>query len=351
MLAKKQLCPLLLLSSLNIITLSAQSAETQITTLEMSDIRPDASCHNYCWVGFCLWLRCSLAGCQTGIVNKVRNNNPDFVVTVFNEPGDEPWVEMQTLWGDVQQSTTEAIVSTFSSVTASGGFRDHEAQTAVAEEGGEDNQLQFKEVNVYGHPAALLFGQNFNQDQLTLWCPSQVTPLLPYFSSALDSFEWRWGIGEALRPETWIPNASLIGSHFLQHWGSVFPRTGFVNQKEDPKAAAIAAYRAAHIVTTSQDSLPHLSLPLTDNNGVHKTWFPGELQENNPDNHVWQMLAPKKDQQCYALGENDVLKKSWADNRLSDDQKYVFAVWRSYSCCQIPGVLIADWELEEAVCL
>ena len=332
-----------------LVTGHAQSRE--ITTQEIIEaITPDPSCHGWCLTGACVWLRCSLYECQTGVVNKVRNKNPDFLVTVFDEQGDEPWTEMQDIWGGLSDGRFQSIIASYSNTLAGGGqsLKHSQGESEFAYSSG----LKFKEVNVYGHPLALAFGQNMNSDSVTYWCPTQVTPFLPYFSSAIDSFEWRWGAVESLYPATWVPGMRVIGSGFLQQWGSVFPRTGYVDQKEDAKAAAIVAQRAGNIVT-SQNALPHLSIPLQNNNGVYRTWFSGEMRENDPVQTVWQMVSPQQDTQCYAFGENDLAGLSWASQRQNRDgkQQYAFTAWRNYECCQIPGVLIANITFDQPICV
>lgn len=323
-----------------------ETTPTTITTPELLAVDAvDPSCVGYCVVGLCVWVRCTLVGCEVGISDKIRHKNPDFVVSVFNEPGDEPWNAMRTLTRDAAVSVGNTLTQVFSDHSQGGGHRDHVDKLGASK---EENSLKFKEANLYGHPAAVVFGQNWNS-AFTLWCPSQVTPFLPYFSSALDTFEWRFGLGEQLYPATWIPGLRTIGQGLHQQWGSVFPRTGFVTQHEDAKAAAVIAQRVGNIVT-HDNALPHLSLPVNPNNGFNKTWFSGEMQENAPEQTVWKMLAPIKDDQCYAFGEDDTLSRSWAHGRQSDDQRYVFEAWRRYECCDVPGVLVRDIEIPE-ICL
>ncbi|MFN3237617.1 MAG: TraU family protein [Pseudomonadales bacterium] len=73
-------------------------------------------------------------------------------------------------------------------------------------------------------------------------------------------------------------------SSIQQQWGPVWPRTGFINQKDDAKTAAVVAQRAGNLVT--QTCQPHIYNAL-DGNGYNRTWLPGELVENDPA--IWKV--------------------------------------------------------------
>ena len=318
---------------------STFSEPTEMNTAQIMNFQADQSCVDYCFIGICVWLRCSQFECEVGWSDKIQNRNPDLLISVFNYPGDEPWREMQSLMSELHVDTTDSIVSSFSNYTnASGGQR---VNPDFIEHETEDNNLRFKEANVYGHPSALIFSQNWNSD-LTYWCPTEVTPFFPYYSSAFDAVEWRWGIFESLRLNTWNPFADIIGEGgVFQNWGYMYPRKGDIAHVEDPKAAAVIAARAGNIATSS-NALPHLHIPLSGNNGFLFTWYPGQLEAYNPDKNVWQMRAPIDDTQCYPFGYDDTRSESWASGRTSDDQRYIFQLWRKYECCSIRGILIAD---------
>ena len=329
-------------------TVALTVTPTTVDTFDItSSLTLDPSCHGHCVIGFCVWLRCTPfpPSCTTGVTTKVRNKNPDFLVTVFDKAGEDPWTEMRSVWEEPHQQANQSLVSTFSGVLAGSGFRDN---LTHQDDEANDNMMSFKEVNLYGHPLALAFRQNFNSGDVTLWCPSSVTPFFPYFSSALDSFEWRRGIAELLYPQTWNPMSGIIGPSFFEKWGKLWPRTGFINQKAPSKAAQNVAIRAGNLVT-SEFVLPHIAIPVANQNGLNRTWYSGEMQAYNPEQTVWQMIAPVQDTQCYAPGQTSV--PSWADGRQSADGSYVFAAWRRYECCQLRGVLIVNEEFPQPICL
>lgn len=269
--------------------MQAEEAEaTTITTAEIiSSVSLDPSCLNYCITGVCVWLSCSLFGCEVETSIQVAHYNPDLVVSVFDEAGENPWREVQALFGAFEQQASESLVGLFHEAQAGGGHRTEGGNTNT------DQSLRFKEVTAVGHPFSLfdsLLGST------SLFCPSEADPYGLYFSSALDSVTWRQGLPELLYVNNLLPGRRVVGSGVLQQWGAVWPRTGFINQKDDAKAAAVVAQRAGNIVT--QTGQPHVYTAL-NGNGYSRSSLPGELVENNASTGVWQMLAPKTDQACY----------------------------------------------------
>lgn len=315
----------------------AKAEDAQPTTLSTTDIvnsfTLDPTCVNYCITGVCVWLRCSIVECDIETSIRVRHYNPDLVVSVYDEPGENPWKEAEQLFADWEKSVTESIVGSFHEAEAGGGHRTEGGSSAT------DQSLRFKEVTAVGHPLSSFAG-SFGDGY---YCPSEAESFMPYFSSGVDAWTWRLGIPEMLYLTYLLPGQRVIGSGIQQQWGPVWPRTGFVNQKDDAKAAAVIAQRAVNIVT--QQNQPHLYIPLYDN-GYSLTWLPGELVENKPSTGVWQMLAPKVDQQCYAFGENDVFSTTWSEGRHSEDNRYAFSLWRPYECCEAKGIYLFTVPLE-----
>lgn len=312
--------------------------KTEITTEEIvGSLTLDRSCLNYCVTGICVWLRCGFGGCSIETSIQIRHNNPDLVVSVYDEPGDNPWVDAETVLGNATTGAAKGLVSQFSNAIVGGGHRTEGGNHAV------DQSLRFKEATAIGHPLASL-GEFIKETEL--FCPSEATSFIPYFSSELDALSWRLGLAEQLYLHNLLPGRRVIGSGFLQQWGPVWPRTGFALQKDDVKAAAIIAQRVGNIVT--QTFQPHVYLPL-NGNGYNRTILPGELVENDPDTGVWQMLAPRQDSQCYVFGENDLLTPAWSTGRQSEDNRYAFSLWRPYECCKAKGRYLFTIPLEICV--
>ena len=179
-----------------------------------------------------------------------------------------------------------------------------------------------------------------------LLCPSQTTPLVPYFQSGLDALAWRQEIPEIFYPASLIPGLREIGTWPLQTWGSVHPRTGWTTQAEEPKAAAVTAQRAGDIVTRLAQ--PHVYVPLTGPwFSSQKVWPPGPLKEKNRRTGTWQMLLPRTEATCGVFGGNDLMSVSgWSGGRVDAGGDYVWNLWRPYKCCQRAGewfLFDIDW--------
>ncbi len=319
----------LLFSSFQVRAVDLES--TSITTVDIiGSMTLDSSCLNYCFTGVCVWLDCGWTGCSVKTSVRVSHYNPDLVVSVYDEPGENPWSEIESIFGSFEESMTDALVGTFHDSFAGGGHRTEGGNTA------SDHSLRFKEVAAIGHPFSSIAGFIASTG---LYCPSEADSFSPYLLSSADALTWRYGLPEMLYLSNLLPGRRVVGSGFHQQWGAVWPRTGFINQKDDAKAAAVIAQRAGNIVT--QPNQPHVYSAL-DGNGYNRTWLPGELRENDPETGVWRMLAPQTDGQCYAFGENDVYTQSWSDGRVSEDNRYAFELWRPYECCQDRGSWLFD---------
>lgn len=320
---------LLILLQLSLLSVPVQAFVAKSTSLTTADIvasyTPDRSCLNYCITGVCVWLKCTLTGCKIKTSPKVSHYNPDLVVSVYDQPGNNPWREAERLFGQMERRLTGTLVGLFHQAPAGGGHRTENGNAAI------DQSLRYKEATAIGHPLSLLSDV---AGQTGLFCPSEANALVPYFSSSLDSLTWRLGLPERLYLFNLLPGRRVVGSGFFQQWGPVWPRTGFINQKDDAKAAAVIAQRVGNIVTQTRQ--PHVYLPL-QGNGFRRSWLPGELRENDPGTGVWQMLAPKLDRQCYAFGENDLLGPAWSRGRQSEDKRYAYSLWRPYECCKDKG--------------
>jgi integrating conjugative element protein (TIGR03756 family) len=252
------------------------------------------------------------------------------VVTVYDEIGFDPWTEMNIIYAPFNLAAAETILGFVSPFPIVAGGEQTEGTAPINEGMMEDKSLRFKEAAAYGHPMASL--SNFTAGMGL--CPSEATSLVPYFQSPLDSLEWRFGLLEMFSPSAFIPGARVVGlGGFFQQWGPVFPRTGFVKQKDDPMAGAVIAQRVGNIITGNSGL--HVAGHL-GGNGYGWTVLPGELIENVPWTGVWQMIAPIPDPVCYPFG----LPIPWEVGRSSDDNGYAYALWRRYECCRDKGALL-----------
>jgi len=297
------------------------------------------SCLQWRPVGLCIWLKCSLVGCEVETSLKVGHYNPDLVVSAYNELGGNPWHEIRGTLGLAQGKAATGLLGRLLPVPIDSAGNRTEGTTR-----NRDHQnLVFREADVIGHPLSTLTGVAAAAGML---CPSQVTSFRPYFLSGLDALSWRLGLPELFYPASLIPGLREIGDWPVHTWGNVYPRTGWIIQADEPKAAAVIAQRAGDIVTRTGQ--PHVYWPLAGMSlSGGKVWPPGPLLETDRTTGQWQMLSPRAESSCSVFGSNDIASMSgWGGGRVDPGGDYVWNLWRPYQCCEQRGQIFLfsiDW--------
>jgi len=320
----------MLLTILFAVSPPPRAADIRTTDIAARTAQATFACTHWTPVGLCFWLRCTLFGCNVETSLKVGHYNPDFVVSSYNELGQNPWQDIQALLGSIQQSAASGILGQLAELPiGSAGNR-----TEGSADRRDHKNLVFRETDVIGHPVGLLSGL-LPQPR----CVSAAEPLVPYFLSALDAGSWRHDLPEMLYPASLVPGMREVGHWPLQTWGPVFPRTGWTIQAEEPKAAALTAQRAGDIVTRKHQ--PHIYRSLADpKSSNQRSWPPGELVETDARTGIWQMLSPKPESDCAVFGLNDLGSASgWGGGRVDASGDYVWNLWRPYQCCERGGQL------------
>ena len=270
---------ILLLLTFNV---GAKTISTQALT--KSIVSED--CMDYCVDGVCFWLLCTPWGCKVNTTPHIAHNLPDFIVTSYDNPGENPF-------------------QPFKSADYSSGIDGGD----ISSRDKNNDALKFKESSVIGNPVAYALGQQ------RYFCKSSIKPMMPYYLSTLDNKVWRSGVSELLYPSTYTPGRNEIGP-FLKSWGSVYPRVGFLHQNNDYKASSVIAERALNIVSEG---------------GLHI--YQPTKSEPFKKNGKWQMLSPKVENQCKKFGYES--HQTTLDKR-DEDGQYAWTAWRRYGCC-IPG--------------
>ena len=283
---------------------------------------------NYQVIGACFWLKCGFK-CKVKVSAKVGHYNPDVVVSAHNGNANNPWIEANSIVGSASKSALNTIIAAMGgspSSASAGGNRT--SQTS------QHQATKFKDSDAIGHPSASI--------PIPYRCPSQATTFFPYFVSGLDTLAWRFGLPEAIYPQAIIPGLREIGNFPLNTWGSLYPRSGFINQTSDPKAGAVIAQRVGSVIT--QGGQPHVYSALQGGSGIRggmKVWPPTmPLKEGNAKTGKWQMLVPKMESSCSVFGQNDLATiAGWGGGKMSSTGNYAWTLWRPYKCCKKRGQL------------
>ena len=258
---------------------------------------------------FCVWLS------DWGVVNTtpvVSHYLPDLVISVFNKPHDNPWIEINKILDNIGQPIQQVIVKGLTGFSAGSGnhsFQDQHEQNVI-----------LKEADVIGNPAVSMIPEHG-------LLPSTATPWQPYFQSMADSLLWR-GLPPVALPEEGMALGFNVIHHVgtgLVNWGGVYPHEGKVISDNDTKASAVIAVRAGDLVTSSKQ-YGHVYKQLSDSCGEHCHAAP--VQENSKETY-FQMIYPITQNDCHILGDKD----SYTADMLNSDGAYVWIVWRHYEGC------------------
>jgi len=309
-----------LLTTITFIALfSGPMARADTATISSAEIMTEAidlACLDYQVVGGCVWMTCTITGCEFDFSIKVSHRIPEAVVNSYPILGQSPWPESQ------------AAVSP-TAFAAEGG---------ASEEGGKTNReqaLKFKNTEVFGSPGTLGYHLAAAAGGTIPFCKPLTWPMVPYFISTLDP-NWRDPVIET----PWTLANLLTGvSAGTSRFAGLFPRIGFVKQGHDYKASLVGAKRAAHFVR--QDYQPHVYTPLD-------TWYSSEQGQWPPSqsaDYLWQQLVPQI-MSCRVLPDiNDTV--SITDpyrTRVNAVNGNAWQLWRPYTCCEREGaVLILDF--------
>lgn len=318
-------------------------------------------CLHFTPTGMCFFLVCTPFGCEIETSIRVGHFNPDVVVSSYNglthakdkNPyaggplGGMPWKEMRSILSDMELAVGSAALKLLGKVPkniASGGTAAVGATPGLAvKEQAAHTDFMFREVNIVGNPAATLMG--------SAACPSEVTAFRPYYLSSLDAAAWRWTLPEIFYPQSWIPGLREVAQSFpLNTWGQIYPRAGWGTQTDPVKHAAVAAQRAADVVTRSGQ--PHVYTRLGSGSNMMQykhasrveEWTPGVFKEDSYQMGRWQMISPKLKKTCTLFGRNDTVStNSWGGGRVAGNGGYSWVLWRPYQCCETKGAFIGTF--------
>lgn len=285
-----------------------------IDSITISTNSMNMACARWKVVGVCFWLKCGL-GCSVETSVKVEHYNPDLVVSAYNETGDNPWTDVN------------AIVS--AATLGQGGGNAGKRSPKI-----DYNSVRFKNVDAFGNPGIQAFSSMLSKTGFV--CESAATMFKPYYISALDTWAWRYGMPDMFSPPSYIPFLREIGEGG-SHWSALYPRTGFVLQPHDYKAAAVTAQRAGDIVTRKSQARVYLSVAAIPRDGW---WPPDELEEGKSETGDWQNLLPTTDSECKVFPPQDDSTEVTSDpfsDYVNTYGDYVWTLWRPYQCCEEKG--------------
>ena len=268
-------------------------------------------------IGACVWLHWAWIFPYITVTPEVKHYAPDMIVTVYDEPGDDPWYEARKTFDVLSNKAGNILISKMTGDALTNG---HNASIRGAE---HNDSVITKSVDVIGSPMNLI---HFPY----LMLRHDTTAFVPYYQSDLDSWTSRSGLAEAIRPETYNPLSHYIGSSFYDHWAYEFPRSMSVDSNNDYKASLSIALHAADIVTN--ENTLHVVHSTDDSCGTNCA-VSNVIEETHDDHEIWQEVYPHN--KHVHLGESDATSVNpiGRDDDQAGNGNYVFAVWRHYKGC------------------
>ncbi len=305
----------------------ANSSVTSVSIVK-DTLQGASQCMHYKIIGMCFWLECDGPYCHVQPTLKLDHYLPDAVVSVYTKPTNNPWLYANKTIDPAAFVAGKAELENMTDEHV--GFGDEHDNS------NRDINNKFHEVDIIGNPALfLLSGKEFT-------LPSAATPYVPYYTSLLDTYAWRFPALERFYTGSLIPGIHDVGTVVIHDWGPVYPRNGYVNQPDSAKAAAVIALRASTIIT--EIGQPHLYHGLSNSCGAHCTAYP--VKENSP-NALYQLIYPKVENQCVVFGKNDITSlRPWeTDATTKGSNRYLWVLWRHYHGC-VPGDGKYFWSID-----
>jgi integrating conjugative element protein (TIGR03756 family) len=279
------------------------------------------NCLDWSLIGTCTWLECKFLKCKVVTTPKVKHFIPDAVVATYSSK--------------FPISDIRRVMPTFNVTPGTISHPNDDADTGA----------RYKHASVFGNPA--LVGYKALNTAGGWMCESVVKrPWVMYFHSEIDP-QWKMPLIEMLNPQALVGLPKINGALPLSSWGQVYPRTGWQVHSYDAINGAVAAHRAADIVTGGISL--HVATQLGSDCG-QKCWPPGRVKANDADTHKFQSLFPIYEKSARPFGGDPA---AWANASIRpgsvrpgrdkyNEQAYAYALWRPYRCCQKRGSFLFD---------
>lgn len=268
---------------------------------------------HYKMIGSCTWAVGRLPP-KLVVVAAVEQFLPDLIVTVANQPDDNPWVEAKALF---ENPISRALYQeTYRLATGSAlGFGDDTNQTTTL----HINDERTRVVNVIGSPNGF-----YRLPYLSHKAETKMG--VPYYLSEADAVADRTELAEIAYMAT---HPNLLVNHDIQgrgqRWGHEIPRLMRVTHPSRFRASVVAAMHAADIVTNKNS----LHVTQSTQNSCGKNCVVANVTFDPKGKQIiWQEVYPHNRNisvnEAETLGMND--EKSGHGN-------YVFVIWRRYRGC------------------
>ncbi|ANO35356.1 hypothetical protein A6E01_19270 (plasmid) [Vibrio breoganii] len=206
----------------------------------------------------------------------------------------------------------------------------------------DESGYVFKEVMVMGSPENLAIDAYMSLITFNTWCSSSNMPWVPYFHSSQDVLSWRWMATSEVLSMGSYGVKQLAWDDIGSGYGSTFPRSGYIQQRDPFKASVVAAYRGFDIVTSYDEytSTAGLHVSNTMDKWASSTWQrDGYLTSETSNKKKLQMIYPFQGEMCTRYKNRNSLfdsdMKRFMDGNAA--QSAAFKGYRAFRCCRKRG--------------
>ncbi|MBF0386646.1 MAG: TraU family protein [Candidatus Omnitrophica bacterium] len=242
----------------------------------------------------------------------MRYWQPVLMVETVKRPGDTAVNEYRSLLGEpLKQMAATAMGAGSANMDSGSGYS---ADTTA---------VQMSDVHVMGFPASSIFSAII--EPVCEGSP-ELSSSVSYLSER-DAVEWRTLKNESRHPMSLLSAAMApmceggqitTPGMCIGVWGPLYPRGGFIAGYSPVVGSAALAYRGVDIASINPLSVFHSRvMPL--------------LFVPDPFWDRMQMVYPQASR-CLKIGEDP---RTWEQDRVSADGKYVWIYWRKKECCAL----------------
>lgn len=278
--------------------------------------------------GACVWLTDSFPP-KIRVRPAIKQFIPDLIVTVSNNPGENPWLEARQL---IENKTA---LSGYASIYKEKiGYPLGFGNDSMIASPSHLNEGRSRVVGVFAAPT-----RYFRLPTLT-HRPETRFPMV-YYSSLADSVMER---SEAAELAYMATHPGLLINHEIgsltNHWGMEIPRLMHVTQPYRFRASVVAAMHAADIISNKKNL--HINVSTTNRCG-RDCIVANVIYDPSQSEIIWQEVYPNN--RMFLPGDS-------ADFGTDDDRagngNYIFAIWRKYEgCVEQPGELLVGVNMGE----
>lgn len=308
------------------------------------------TCTEYKYLGLCWYIKTSLWP-SIGTKNVAQNYVDDLQVEItsripanpssnYFSPSDN--APTDSFSGAIIQNVASTVAKTFDSLfSASSGAPEMQFTENQEDKNNAQGSL-FREAMVVGNPVESVVISPW--ELLPGYCSSSVTPYVTYYTSSLDLFSWRiLATTDALLLSVYSIDY-MSWNEVGKNMGSVFPRMGYTESKDEMDAAVTTAYRAISIVSDRRTQYKgevglHIATP-TDEYASGSRSNQSDYKFRTKRDHKTQLLRmyfPTDSDTCRNYRSASQLSKQTLNTKFNSSNRAhsaAFKVYRPFVCCK-----------------